>query len=181
MIRSNILIKLISKKIKYCKTTKITSNMSHLSPSNMNPKRVQHFIKIQQDNGQQKVAEEELKNGQKCTHWIWYILPNILGLGSSGMCQEYGIKNLEHSINYLENDILINNYMSICTIIHHQLCIKNADVHVLMGSHIDMLKLISSYTLFLFTSKKMLDIIKNSDIDVRKSENIKLKKERLEE
>jgi len=64
------------------------------------------------------------------------------------MCKEYGIHGLDHAVEYLCKDALRINYMTITNIVHNQLCVNNINVQQLMGSSIDVLKLISSLTLF---------------------------------
>ena len=44
-----------------------------------------------------KTALKEIKNGKKRSHWIWYIFPQITGLGSSFMCKKYDIQSLEEA------------------------------------------------------------------------------------
>lgn len=51
-------------------------------------------------------ALSEIKKGKKETHWMWYIFPQIKGLGSSETAQYYGIKNLNEATAYLQHPIL---------------------------------------------------------------------------
>ena len=51
-------------------------------------------------------ALEEIRTGRKESHWIWFIFPQIKGLGYSPMAQEYGIKSLDEARAYLANPTL---------------------------------------------------------------------------
>jgi uncharacterized protein (DUF1810 family) len=53
-----------------------------------------------------KQALEEVKSGRKTSHWIWYIFPQLRGLGRSGMADFYGIVGREEAEQYLNHDIL---------------------------------------------------------------------------
>ena len=51
-------------------------------------------------------ALNEIKNGKKTTHWMWYIFPQLKGLGMSEMANYYGIDNLLEAQEYLNNKLL---------------------------------------------------------------------------
>lgn len=52
------------------------------------------------------IALKEVQNGKKETHWIWYIFPQMLGLGRSCYANLYGIKNKEEAEEYLKHKVL---------------------------------------------------------------------------
>jgi uncharacterized protein (DUF1810 family) len=52
------------------------------------------------------VALAELQRGRKQSHWIWYVLPQLRGLGTSSMSHEYGISGPEEARLYLEHAVL---------------------------------------------------------------------------
>ena len=52
------------------------------------------------------VALEEIRNGEKRSHWMWYILPQIRGLGMSSMAHTYGIAGLEEAKAYIAHPLL---------------------------------------------------------------------------
>jgi uncharacterized protein (DUF1810 family) len=66
--------------------------------------RLERFIEAQKED--YSTALSELRCGRKTTHWIWYIFPQVDGLGSSSMAQEYAIKSKEEAEDYLAHEIL---------------------------------------------------------------------------
>jgi len=113
-----------------------------------------HYIEAQME--WQERAEGELKKGKKTSHWIWFIFPMLKGLGHSVMCQKFDLQTLSHAIAYLDHDLLRSNYISVTRIVHDHICVKNTKVSVLMGSSVDVLKLISSLTLFSLAIDRIL-------------------------
>lgn len=53
-----------------------------------------------------ETALEEIKNGEKAVHWMWYIFSQLRGLGKSKMAYEYGINGLEEAKAYLVHSVL---------------------------------------------------------------------------
>jgi len=90
------------------------------------------------------IALQEVKNGEKRTHWMWYIFPQLKGLGHSYNAEYYGIKDLSEAIAYLLNDTLRERLEEIS---HTLLDLKGNDALLIMGSP-DHHKLKSSMTLF---------------------------------
>ena len=86
----------------------------------------------------------ELTRGRKDSHWIWYIFPQIEGLGRSDTAKFYSIKSLEEGRAYLEHPILGPRLIKACEIL---LSLKDASMDKVMGYPND-LKLLSSMTLF---------------------------------
>ena len=60
------------------------------------------------------VALMEIKNGHKRSHWMWYIFPQLRGLGNSERSYYYGIENKEEAEEYMNNTYLKNNMIEIC-------------------------------------------------------------------
>ncbi len=58
-------------------------------------------------------ALREIRNGKKLGHWIWYIFPQLKGLGFSNMSYYYGISGVEEAIEYLNNEYLRSNLLEI--------------------------------------------------------------------
>ena len=100
------------------------------------------FITAQQEDF--NMALSEIKNGRKQSHWIWYIFPQIVGLGRSTTSEYYAIKNLSEARMYLKNEYLHNNLLTICQAL---LDLETSDAEEVMG-WIDAMKLKSSMTLF---------------------------------
>lgn len=100
------------------------------------------FITAQQEDF--NMALSEIKNGRKQSHWIWYIFPQIVGLGRSTTSEYYAIKNLSEARMYLKNEYLHNNLLTICQAL---LDLETSDAEEVMG-RIDAMKLKSSMTLF---------------------------------
>lgn len=99
------------------------------------------FIKAQKRDYSTALAE--IKAGKQ-THWVWYILPQIKGLGHSETAQYYSIQSADEVKAYLDNEYLHNNLIKIC---NELLKLKSNDILEIMGFP-DNLKLCSSMTLF---------------------------------
>lgn len=106
------------------------------------------FIKAQEND--YETALNEIENGHKQSHWIWYIFPQLQGLGFSSMSQYYGIKDEEEAIDYMNHPVLRERLLEISQALLSLDC--NDPVRV-MG-YPDNLKLQSSMTLFSIVSKE---------------------------
>lgn len=60
-------------------------------------------------------ALSEIMEGRKETHWMWFIFPQLKGLGSSEMAEYYALDDLAHAKEYLEEPMLRNNTIQICS------------------------------------------------------------------
>ena len=103
---------------------------------------LQRFLEAQQRN--YEIALAEISQGQKRTHWMWYIFPQIQGLGSSDTSRYYAIKNAGEAINYLAHPVLGNRLKTISQVL---IQVEGRTAHQIFGSPDDM-KLHSSMTLF---------------------------------
>ena len=117
---------------------------------------LERFLKAQEKDYEH--ALNEIKNGRKTGHWIWYIFPQIAGLGFSSTSKYYSIKDKNEAIEYLKNKTLKNRLIEICEAV---LSLESDDATYVMG-YPDDLKLKSSMTLFDEVSdidvfKKVLD------------------------
>ena len=92
-------------------------------------------------------ALAEIQAGGKRSHWIWYIFPQIEGLGRSSTARAYAIQDLGDACSYLRDPVLRDRYEEIVAAVSEQL-VRGIRVEDLMGSRIDALKLVSSLTLF---------------------------------
>lgn len=116
----------------------------------MNKYNINRFI-IAQDKVYSNVINE-LKNGYKETHWMWFIFPQIKGLGYSTTSMYYGIESLDEAKQYLANPILLSRYNECCNIL---LNLNNTSIYEILGI-VDSLKLQSSLTLFSLVSNNEL-------------------------
>jgi uncharacterized protein (DUF1810 family) len=89
-------------------------------------------------------ALEELKKGRKRTHWMWFVFPQLRGLGSSSMATFYGIGSLAEARAYLAHPLL-GPRLVLCT--ETVVAIKGKTLREIFGSPDDM-KFGSSMTLF---------------------------------
>ena len=99
------------------------------------------FLKEQEEDYPK--ALEEIKSGKKQSCWMWYIFPQIEGLGFSEMNKKYSLKDIEEAKAYLENETLKSRLIEITQAL---LDLEDADIHEVMG--FDDCKLKSSMTLF---------------------------------
>jgi len=86
----------------------------------------------------------ELKSGQKRTHWMWYIFPQIDGLGHSSTAKYYAIKSMEEARQYVNHPVLGRRLLQCAEAV---LGIKGRSISEILG-YPDDLKLKSSMTLF---------------------------------
>ncbi len=90
-----------------------------------------------------ETALQEIKNGYKRSHWMWYIFPQLKELGRSLTSKFYGLDGIEEAKEYMSNSYLKNNMLEICD----ELLKQDGDIKYIMG-YPDYLKLNSSMTLF---------------------------------
>ena len=76
-------------------------------------KGLQRFIEAQDKWNTYDKALEEVKNGKKVTHWIWFIFPQLYGLGHSEMSQFYGLDGREEAKAYIEHPVLRDRLVEI--------------------------------------------------------------------
>ena len=74
---------------------------------------LERFITAQENSYRQTLSE--VKNGCKCSHWIWYIFPQLKGLGMSSTSHYYGIENREEAKAYLRHPLLGSRLREITT------------------------------------------------------------------
>lgn len=103
------------------------------------------FLHAQDDFGIYRQALREMKAGRKTSHWIWFIFPQLKGLGHSYNSIYYGIESLKEAEDYLADPVLGKRLREITSeVLSH----KDDDILVIMGSGIDAKKFRSSMTLF---------------------------------
>ena len=94
-------------------------------------------------------ALAELKAGRKTGHWIWWIFPQLKGLGTSHNSTYYGLADEAEARAYIRHPVLGPRYRECVREVHAQLMVHDKTPLELMGSDIDVLKLRSSLGLFL--------------------------------
>jgi uncharacterized protein (DUF1810 family) len=92
-------------------------------------------------------ALAEMQHGRKTRHWIWYIFPQLAGLGRSSAARAYALKDLAEACAYLRDPLLRARYYEIAGAVSDQLS-RGSSLEELMGSATDALKFVSSITLF---------------------------------
>jgi uncharacterized protein (DUF1810 family) len=111
------------------------------------PHDLQRFVDAQNGDTERVTvaeAEDDLRSGQKTKHWIWYIFPQVAGLGKSRKSQRYAIQSREEAAAYLEHPVLGPRLRECTKIVNG---IENQSAHEIFGSPDDM-KFRSSMTLF---------------------------------
>jgi len=99
-------------------------------------------------------ALAEMRAGRKSSHWIWYIFPQLDGLGRSSTAQHYALRDLEEACEYLGDSVLRQRYEEIATAVAEQVS-RGAPIEHLMGGSTDAYKLVSSLTLFRATANRL--------------------------
>jgi uncharacterized protein (DUF1810 family) len=108
---------------------------------------------IEAQEKQYAIALAEMKAGHKTSHWMWFIFPQIAGLGFSDVSKFYAIRNLEEAKAYLAHEVLGKRMREISNV----LLMQDADnANHIFGSPDDM-KLHSSMTLFAIADEENPD------------------------
>jgi uncharacterized protein (DUF1810 family) len=92
-------------------------------------------------------ALAEIRAGRKTGHWIWYVFPQLAGLGTSAPSRLYGVAGRAEAEAYLHDPVLHARLLEMTQAVAEQLR-RGVSLDVLMGSAIDATKLVSSLTLF---------------------------------
>ena len=111
------------------------------------------FVHAQDAGGTFAQALAELNAGAKRSHWIWFVFPQLAGLGSSPMAEMYGLQGVDEATAYLRHPVLRDRLLSAMNAVRQQ----SVPLRLLMGSQIDALKLVSSMTLFREIAKRLSD------------------------
>jgi uncharacterized protein (DUF1810 family) len=111
------------------------------------PFDLQRFRAAHEQGGAYTTALAELRAGRKRSHWIWFVFPQLDGLGSSPMASRYAIRSLEEARAYLADDVLGPRLRECCEALLALDAGAGASATAVLGG-IDALKLRSSMTLF---------------------------------
>ena len=113
--------------------------MSHGDPYDL-----ERFVRAQDEGGTYERAAAELRAGRKTGHWMWFIFPQIAGLGFSAMSQRYAISGLPEARAYLSHPVLGPRLTECARIVAGT---ERGTAEDIFGG-IDAVKLRSSMTLF---------------------------------
>ncbi len=102
------------------------------------------FVTAQDAGGTYPRAVAELRAGQKTSHWMWFVFPQIAGLGSSAMSRRYALTSLQEAAAYLDHPVLGPRLLECATLLTDATGRSALDV---FGA-VDAQKLQSSMTLF---------------------------------
>jgi uncharacterized protein (DUF1810 family) len=105
---------------------------------------LERFLAAQDSGGTYRRALAELRAGRKTSHWMWFVFPQVAGLGHSAMAQQYAISSLEEARAYLADPVLGPRLVeSAEAVLGH----PDRSAEQIFGG-IDAMKLRSSMTLF---------------------------------
>ena len=110
---------------------------------------LERFVQAQEKGGSYERALAELKAGRKTGHWIWWIFPQLKGLGTSHNSTYYGLADGAEALAYLRHPVLGARYRECLAVVYLHICQGKVDPRTLMGSEVDVLKLRSSLEIFL--------------------------------
>jgi uncharacterized protein (DUF1810 family) len=106
---------------------------------------LQRFVAAQEARGTYERAVAELRNGRKTSHWMWFVFPQVVGLGYSPAAQTYGISGLDEARAYLAHPVLGPRLIECAGILAG---LAGGSAEQVLGE-VDALKLRSSMTLFM--------------------------------
>lgn len=109
------------------------------------PHNLERFVTAQNDGATYAQALEELRAGSKRSHWMWFVFPQIAGLGQSATSRRYAIASLNEARAYLQHPVLGPRLIECATAVDN---VDNRGAAEILGG-IDARKLQSSMTLFL--------------------------------
>lgn len=98
-------------------------------------------------------ARWELVSGRKVGHWMWYIFPQLKGLGSSDLSRLYALRDGDEAVRYLSDPVLGKRVAELTELVDAKLK-QGVRLENLFGGTIDARKLVSSLTLFELAARK---------------------------
>jgi uncharacterized protein (DUF1810 family) len=141
-----------SYKIALAAARELASPAASSAPSNSacsvavtDPYHLDRFVRAQNEGGIYQDALAELRRGRKTSHWMWFVFPQIAGLGQSQMSRLYAIASLDEAQAYLSHPTLGPRLREVAAIVAAS---SASSAAALLGG-IDAQKLRSSMTLFL--------------------------------
>ena len=114
-------------------------------PADADPYGLERFVSAQDDGGTFERALTELRAGRKASHWMWFVFPQVAGLGHSAMSRTYAITGLDEARAYFAHPVLGSRLKQAAEVV---LEVPDRRAEQIFGG-IDAQKLRSSMTLFL--------------------------------
>jgi uncharacterized protein (DUF1810 family) len=108
------------------------------------PADLSHFVAAQDAGDTYAAALAELRSGRKRSHWMWFVFPQVAGLGRSDMAQRYALSGVQGARDYLAHPVLGPRLLECAQALAD---LGAGDAEAVMGG-IDAVKLRSSMTLF---------------------------------
>jgi len=105
---------------------------------------LERFVQAQDQGGTYDRALTELRAGRKTSHWMWFVFPQIAGLGRSATAQRYAIESLDEARAYLDHPVLGPRLRGCAAVLT---ALSGSTAEQILGG-IDAMKLRSSMTLF---------------------------------
>lgn len=106
---------------------------------------LERFVQAQDERGTYDRALAELRAGRKTGHWMWFVFPQVAGLGHSPTAQAYAVRDLAEARAYLAHDVLGPRLLECCRAL---LDLTDDRTAVQVLGDVDAMKLRSSMTLF---------------------------------
>jgi uncharacterized protein (DUF1810 family) len=101
------------------------------------------FVEAQNSGAMYERAYDELRHGHKTSHWMWFVFPQVDGLGRSATARRYAIRSLEEARAYLDHPVLGDRLREVA-----RLVVETAEEPETVFGPVDAMKLRSSMTLF---------------------------------
>ena len=124
-----------------------------MSDANSDPWRLERFVAAQDRAGTYQRAVAELRAGAKVSHWMWFVFPQVAGLGMSAMSREYAISSAEEARAYLAHPVLGPRLRECARIVADT---QGRTAEQVFG-YVDAVKLRSSMTLFAAAADDAVD------------------------
>ena len=105
---------------------------------------LERFVRAQDEGGTYEQALRELRAGRKTSHWMWFVLPQVQGLGRSPMARTYAVSGLAEAREYVDHPVLGERLRECCRAL---LDLDGLSATAVLGG-VDAVKLRSSMTLF---------------------------------
>jgi uncharacterized protein (DUF1810 family) len=119
---------------------------------------LERFVRAQGGAVGFELALREIETGGKRSHWIWYIFPQLAGLGHSPAAMAYGLQGVAEAAAYLRQPVLRDRLLTAASaVLRHLQREPPVSLRLLIGSDLDVLKLVSSMTLFRAAARQVGD------------------------